>query len=345
MLKIFGVDKKFIKAVFDYKELRVETLLETGLKNLSFQVPLTPENIALYNEEMYVKTADYEYIIKEINKEDNGFYSVYCIANIEDIKGKAIPNYDAHLMTVSQMMSKALDGTGWTAVVDNSVSTKEHSYSIAYTSSLEVLNTIKEDFLLEFIYNTKEKKIYVSTHIGENRGVFFTNQLNLQMLKSQAQSYDYATRLIPIGKNGLTISAINGEKNYIENFQYTDKIITKYWIQEQYEVADLLKRDAILYLEDISAPKRAYKVDLASFGSEVGIGDTITLVDNIKKVKEKQRVVKILEYPLTPEKNKIELSNLTINFADSVRRQNAIIDRRFKSVNKDLEKLWDKIGK
>lgn len=345
MLKIFGTDKKFIKAVFDYKELCIESSLETGLKNLSFKVPLTPDNIALYREEMYIKTADYEYIIKEINKEDNSFYRIYCIANIENITGNIIPNYDGHEMTVAELLGRALDNTGWTAWVDSSITLQRHSLKIPYTTSYEVLKELKDLFLLEYVFDTKEKKLMTYSKVGKDRGAYFTNQLKLQMLKTQAQSYDYATRLVPIGKNGLMISTINGEKNYVENFQYTDKIITKYWIQEDYESMDLLKRDAILHLNDISAPKRSYKVDLLSFGKEVEIGDTITLVDNIKKVKEKQRVVKIIEYPQTPEKNKLELSNLTMNFADTVRKQNAIIERRFKGMNKALEELRDLIVK
>ena len=41
------------------------------------------------------------------------------------------------------------------------------------------------------------------------------------------------------------------------------------------------------------------------------------IVDNIKRIKQKQRVVKITRYPFSPERDTIEISNLQPDFIHS----------------------------
>ena len=75
----------------------------------------------------------------------------------------------------------------------------------------------------------------------------------------------------------------------------------------------------------MSRPYKAYTaevVDLAKASEEYkdilsyGIGDTVTLVSKKTRTKEKQRIVKITEYPETPKKNTVEISNARKTFAD-----------------------------
>lgn len=48
------------------------------------------------------------------------------------------------------------------------------------------------------------------------------------------------TRLYPVGAHGLTIGDVNGGKNYVENFSYTDRVICKVWKDERYEIPEHL---------------------------------------------------------------------------------------------------------
>ena len=83
--------------------------------------------------------------------------------------------------------------------------------------------------------------------------------------------------------------------------------------------------DAEAKLEEMSKPYKVFSadvVDLAKANSEYkdildfGIGDTVTMVSKHPKMREKQRIVKIVKYPETPEKNTVELSNTTKTFAE-----------------------------
>jgi hypothetical protein len=49
---------------------------------------------------------------------------------------------------------------------------------------------------------------------------------------------------------------------------------------------------------------------LSDLGSSVALGDEILLVDKLKRIKQKQRVVKIIKFADAPENDSLELSNL-----------------------------------
>lgn len=338
MLKLYDKTNTFIRPLFEYRDLCVETTLETGQKALSFEVPLKPENIATIHEEGYIKTKDYEYVIKEINMENNEFFKIYCIANIESIRANALFAYDAFELNIQGLIAKALENTGWTAEFPQMMASRVSTYRVQYTDSFAMLKTLKQDYDLEYFYDTLRKVLVVYNRMGAEQGSYFMNELKLKMLRSESQSYDYFTKIIPIGRNGLTIETINNGKIYLENYQYSNKVITKYWVQEDYEQAELLKADAQAFLDSSSMPRRSYKADLMSFNN-VNIGDNITLIDKLKKIKEKQRVVRIIDYPLTPEKSKVELSNLMINFADMLRMRDSAIDKKIAWIEKNLKEL------
>lgn len=46
------------------------------------------------------------------------------------------------------------------------------------------------------------------------------------------------------------------------------------------------------------------------------IGDTVWMISRKTRTKEKQRIVKLTEYPESPQKNTVELSNATKTFAE-----------------------------
>ena len=48
----------------------------------------------------------------------------------------------------------------------------------------------------------------------------------------------------------------------------------------------------------------------------VGLGDTVLLISKSTNIREKHRVVKFYEYPLTKERNKVELANTRLSFEE-----------------------------
>lgn len=340
MIKIYDSNHNFLKLLPSCKDIYTTEILSTGLKTLCFQVPCKEEFFEIIQEEHYVETADYSYIIKELILEDNNFVEVRCSANIEELTGRVFPAFDCLQMSLSQIYEYCLSKSEWSLEylsADRSVAT----YQLPHTTGYEMIKQVAEDYGQELWFDTKHKVLCVYDKMGAEFGAYFSNELNLKRLTKQSSSYDYATVIFPLGKNGLTIANVNNGKDYLENYDYSDKTIEKYFIDEDIEVAELLKMKAEEYLANVCVPRASYKLQLASLGDDVKLGDVIYLVDKIKKIKQKQRVVKITRYLREPERSSVEISNLQIDFArDFVQGQ-----KEMKKEIAYLRKLYDELNK
>ena len=135
--------------------------------------------------------------------------------------------------------------------------------------------------MCEMRFDTKKKIVYFREQLGEDKGVYFASGLNLIRVKNSGDSNNFYTRIIPIGKDGLKITEANDGVEYVENYQYSNKIRTLIWEDSNYEDADTLLTDAEAKLEDLSVPKESYQadvIDLAKLRPEYklldyGLGD------------------------------------------------------------------------
>ena len=186
----------------------------------------------------------------------------------------------------------------------------------------------------EMVFDSLNKGISVYEKYGEDRGAYFIERLNLKRLQVQSNSYDFATRLIPIGKDGLMLN-IDG-KNYVENHQYSKKVKTMTWKDERYTDAESLKEDAEAKLDELSKPYRSYTAEIINLVEAVqdeekkeqykevfsiALGDTVLLISKSTGIRESHRIVKFYEYPLTKEKNKVELANTRLSFEEVQRTE------------------------
>ena len=317
MLKIYDSEHNFLKMITSQcKDLYVTETLSTGFKTLCFKVPCLDEYIECMLEENYVETENYNYVIKEINMKDNNFITIYCNPDIENLTGIIFTVFDCFEKGIEDAYKYCLSIVDDWEIEYHSEDRSILTYQLSNTTPYEMITKIAEDYGQEVWYDTKEKKVHIYDKMGKSLGAYYSNELKLKQLNKQSSTYDYATVLYPIGKDGLLITEINNGLPFIENFSYTNKRIEKIWINEDYDVPELLKKNAEIYLNEISQPRASYKLTLSDLGEKVAIGDEIILVDKIKKIRQKQRVVKIIRYPFTPEKDSLEISNLQVNFAN-----------------------------
>ena len=320
MLKLYNKEHVAISTLTNLKDFKIEYVL-SGEDLLEFSLSRYDDNISILEEEYYIKTKDNEYVIKSIDPNDN-FKRFTCNINIEDLVGKAIYSFDTSNNNINDTIRLAISGTGW-ILADNNI-TKRRTIKLKNTNALNVLREVRKVFRVDFRFDSINKIIYVYEQFGEDRGVYFTDELNLISLDIPSDSYDYVTRLYPIGKDGLIIESINNGKNYIENFQYSNKVLELIWEDNRYTDINSLKEDAEAKLEELSKPKRNYNVqvyDLAKNNSEFSfldffLGDTITIISNLEKYRDKQRIVKYIQYPEEPSKNTCELGNTKLTFED-----------------------------
>lgn len=318
MLKLYDKNKKALGYAKQYKNLKIESELSEGDKTLSFTLL---EDIELL-EEYYIETKTDRYVVKERNPATGKFTEYVAALDLEALE-EPLEKFSVKEGTLQEAADMALVGSGWRAQVDSSLADKRRNANLVNTTILTVLRKLKAAFFCEIAFDSLEQIVFFREHIGEERGTYFFQGLNLKSLKYSSDTYEYYTRILPIGADGLKITKINSEKDYLENFQYSEKIRTYLWIAESYTDAETLKEDAEKKLEDLSKPKRSYQAELIDLAKQKGyahlkfeLGDTITLADKSLGIKEKQRIVKLIEYPENPNKNSCELSNTTLSFEE-----------------------------
>ena len=329
MLKIFDKDHNAIGHIVKYKDCRIESEVATGDKTLSF-VYLAKHH-ALENE-MYVRTQNDEFVIKEVPATTDNFPQIVAVLNLEDLQRDMWQTFSVTDTTIDAAVRTVLAGTGWT--IGECDVTKKRNAGMIQVSTLGVIQNLCTAFMCEPVFDTINKTVSFYNKRGEDKGVYFLRGLNLKKLQKKSTSYDYYTRIIPIGQNGLTIESVNNGKNYLENYQYSSKVLTYIWKDESYTDAQALMEDAQLKLEDLSKPEKSFSADVRDLAKQkpeysilaYGLGDTVTIIDPDTGIREKQRIKKMAEYPQNPEKNTCEIANTVLTFEELQQKYQAAAD-------------------
>lgn len=331
MLKLYNKAHTFVGYINQFRDRKIESQVASGDKSMSFTLL---EDITIENE-FYIRDEKDEYVVKEIDRESNAFPVIYCALNLEELEGKAWKTFSVTNVTIEEAARTAINGTGW--IVSASDVTKRRNAGIIKKSALGVLEDLKTAFMCEIEFDTLTKSIRFYTKRGSDKGVYFRSGLNLTRLSKKTLTYDYYTRIIPYGAEDIDITEVNSGKEYVENYQFSNKVRTYIWEDTNYTDKAALKEDAIAKLADMSKPEISYQadiIDLAEMSEDYDLldyelGDTIYLVDKDTETKEKQRIVKMVEYPEAPENNTCELSNTSLTWEEMQARLQsaaAIID-------------------
>lgn len=329
-LQLYDKNHNKIAGLAVAKAATVESVLSTGDGTLSFLYPLK-EAAQLVNE-AYIRTKTDEYIIKEVQPDSSDLWcSVKATLNVEDLEGICWPRFESVEQKMDDCLKLAIAGTGW--AIGSCAVTRRRTIRKTECSGWDIIQQARKTYRCEIWFDTIEKKIHIAEKRGQAKGMYFTDTLNLRKLTIQSTSYDFCTRIKAEGKDGLTFKEINGGKDYVENHQYSNKVLTKYWKDERYTNAQSLLEDTTAKLEELSKPVVAYSgdiLDLAKASPETyrildfGLGDTVELVDSTTGTKEKQRIVKMVEYPDEPERNTCEFANRTASFEELQQEQNEV---------------------
>ncbi|MDH2337075.1 phage tail spike protein [Clostridium perfringens] len=322
MIELRDKDKNRVAGLVDYENLCIESVLDSGDKTLSFYYPKKGKYYDEIVEEAYIRTKKDEFVVKAREIDDD--YSKFeCSLNLEELEGNIFDRFESIEQTITLALNLAIAGTGWT-VKDNTLK-KRRTVRCTNKSSLEIVREIKKVYRVDIVFNTLRKQIEVYEHLGEDKGTYFIDSLNLIALQIQSDSRQYATRIIAEGKDGLSFSDINNGKNYVENYQYSNKIKTIYWKDERYSVKENLLDDARAKLEELSKPFRSYSARILNLAElnpkyknilDYSLGDTITLLSKSNKLRDKQRIVKTLEYLQDHSRDTVELANAILKFED-----------------------------
>lgn len=321
-MQIFNDKKQRVGILKGFKDRKIVKTLNSGDRELSFKYPSDGEKVDQLKEEYYIRTKDDEYVIRK-KKTGVQFNEYTAQLNVEELEGAVFPyGFESKEQTIRACLEFAFEGTGWKVGVCQ-ITKKRTINKDEETNAWDVLQDCLSTYRVECKIRSLEKTIDIYEQIGTDRGRYFIEGLNLKKLTVTSDTYDFYTRLIPLGKDGIGIEWLG--KPYLENYQYSSKIKTYVWSDERYTNTTSLIEDGFAKLEEMSKPYVAYKADVIDLARQskkyssvfdFDIGDTVWMISKSTKTKEKQRIVKLTEYPESPQSNTVELSNATKTFAE-----------------------------
>ena len=358
MLKILQADGGQIPLDFDKYFIQEET---NGEDQIGFTPPLDHADYKLLTEEVQL-----------LDAEDGQVYRITAIdegAATANIKGKLeLSPLRADMRIPYTNGSDTLAGTvegvlpaGWT-VVDHSLSTIRRTIDLDSATPEDVILGAASAFGgLAIRYKIADKAVHFYAP-GDFKagGVYLTEELNLTSTNFKGSSSGLCTRLYARGKDGLTFAGINGGKDYVENFSYTDKIICAYWEDERYTVAENLLEAAQKKVDASAVPVRSYScgvVDLAkAWRYEEGAGSNIyahlniqlltvaTLLDTRRGTRIDHQVVQYKRYPHYPDLNVVTLSTKAPTITTTVKQLQDAIENPSSSFRKQMQSLINQMA-
>ena len=246
---------------------------------------------------------------------------------MDALRAEILLDYTNDSATVYQTVSGVLPA-GWAAEDHAYILTKRTIEGPGMTP-LEVIQACSSPFGVPFRFDVVGRVVHIyNPSQNEPAGVYVTDELNLQEVNYKGDSRSYITRLYARGKDGLTFSGINGGVPYVEDHTYSDKVISAFWQDERYEIAENLLADAKAKLKEAAVPARSYtcKVkDLAQIDPEkyaylqFDLYAMITLLDTRRKTRVNHMVVEVKRWPNYPEENEITLSTVAPKIQNTVK--------------------------
>lgn len=321
-MQIFNDKKQRVGILKGFKDRKIVKTLDSGDKELTFKYPSDGKQVDLLKEEYYIRTKEDEYVIRK-RKTGTQFNEYTAQLNVEELESAVFPyGFESKEQTIRACLEFAFEGTGW-KVGTCQITKKRTINKDEETNAWKVLQDCLSTYRVECKINSLTKTIDIYEQIGADRGRYFIEGLNLKKLTVTSDTYDFYTRLIPLGKDGIGIEWLG--KPYLENYQYSSKIKTYVWSDERYTNTTSLIEDGIAKLDEMSKPYVAYTADVIDLARQsekysnvfdFDIGDTVWMISKKTRTKEKQRIVKLTEYPEAPRSNTVELSNATKTFAE-----------------------------
>lgn len=315
--------------LYDIQDFNIVETFGSGEHELNFTISKEHPYYKLIFEEMKITYKDNNaYVIKSIDEQQETA-NISCRLYLDELKAKEIIGYKQEKQSLSSLLDELLflSGIGWMHEDANLIGIIRTN-ELDYGNTLDLLRLAQNTYKAVFEYDTINRIIKViPIENYKNKGVYFTDELNLKEVYLRGDSFEYCTRLIPIGAEGLTIESVNQNKNYIENNDYSPKTITKIWKDERFTDPQSLKDEAIEKLKILSKPVRTYDlaiIDMASIDKDYeslkfNIGDKVTLIDRAREIKVEHQIVKLTRYPNEPKRNTAELNMSAKGFTNIVK--------------------------
>lgn len=292
------------------------------LDTFKFDIPKSNPFYNVVKEEYYFRTDSGLYVINSLKPSEN-YITVEGKQDVEALENKLwLDGFSCPTSNLLNMAQLAIAGTGWTVQVANTP-TYQRTLNLDITNSLDVILKIADKFKVEVVFDSINKVVKFNSKFGNDRGVYFSDQLNATKIYKKSDTKEFATRIVARGKDGLTFASINGGKDYVEDYTYSNKLKTYIWTDARYTVAESLLEDAKAMLSIMCKPLKVYEVDIVDLSAlseysflDYDLGDTVTIMNSEYGFKDTQRITELTRYPEEPTRSKVTLANCSLTLED-----------------------------
>lgn len=285
------------------------------------------------------------FIVKEYRKNGRRVL-VDAIGDVTELEARYHATPDLAEGSLQEKFARLLEGTGWRAA--GSYTGGNIVVAVGHVTAYDGIVELAKRYGVEVRFDTVRKRVRYGEKLGEDRGSYFAEDLNLKEIEEQGESYNLITRIIPEGANGLGIQAVNGGRDYLENTRYRKDGITLYWKDERYTNLLELKREAQRKLDELSTPRVVFdvKVEDLSHRSKYDIlaydiGDTVKVIS--RDIVQKHRVVECELYPDDPKKNVCKLSTRPTTMKEIFEEMDRAQEDQWSKTEVTFEILSDRI--
>lgn len=329
MLKVYNRNKERVSAMDYCQNCTITRRLEMDERTLQFSLPINEFNnyaieiggYILTEETLgYGRTDPEEFVIKEISKTSDGNVTVVAPLNLEDFEGytarmiRRTEGVDL-LSAVELFLNRWPFYTPWSAMYSTDTETTNvlvparATFDYRYVNSYNAIKQLISLFHAECEFDQMYGTIVLYKHRGSDRGVYFSNELNLLSLEARYDGNNLYSEIQPMGKDDLDI----GDPKYIRTTDYSTTNTRRcFWRDDRYTDATTLRNAAIDKLTDLKYPKVTYTIktmDLASMDPEhynflsYMVGDYVTIIDSSKGIKDRRRITEIVDHLFEPSEN------------------------------------------
>ena len=316
--------------------------LANGLDEVIFEISIyDPAYMIMQEEEQITDRGGQRYLIKQIDAGATRA-KVICQLDLDEWKQSMQVGYTNGSNSVYNTIN-AVKPAGW-SVIDQALYSQRRTIKGDYTP-LEICEACRSVYKVYIRWDNKLRIVRILPQsIGNPVGSFATRELNLKEINYKGKSTDFATRIYPYGKEGLTIegATIDGQTYptaYIDDHSYSDKIVSVYWKDERYTVVQNLFDDAKARLAQMAKPVRTYEcsiVDLKATNPtkyanlDFSLFTVALLVDDTKGTSVNYQVIERHDYPYYPERNEVildsapqKITNTVVRIADAIENPNS----------------------
>ena len=287
--------------------------LDNGLKTLSFKIYT---NDIAYNECIPEAIVEDTLFYKIKSVDDNGMYLIVdCELNLntfKETKQKTRKFENLTLLEVLNMVKKdyTLIGT---------FKEERKTFEVNNSSKYDVIMEAQKQYGAFFEFDNKAKTITIQYQDEiEYRGLYITEQLNIISTDNQSDTYDFFTRIYALGKDDITFASVNEGKDYVEDFSYSNELISGIIVDTTISDPNTLLNLATNTLAEKSKPCESYTFQVFNLSKlskddyslkDVKVNDIVKYIDRKRKREVYHRVVKYKEFPNNPSKDEITLGN------------------------------------